>query len=49
MTLPGPGKRFMSMQVVSEDHYTTEVVYVPATYSYTSEKVSTRYEKNRDG
>jgi para-nitrobenzyl esterase len=43
VTLPDPGKRFMSMQVISEDHYTTEVVYAPGTYSYTPEKVGTRY------
>ena len=27
--LPDAGKRFMSMQVISEDHYTVEVVYTP--------------------
>jgi dienelactone hydrolase len=29
ITLPDTGKRFMSMQVGSEDHYKTEVVYAP--------------------
>jgi hypothetical protein len=29
ITLPDAGKRFMSMQVVSDDHYTTEVVCAP--------------------
>ncbi|MBB3146699.1 hypothetical protein FHS21_003115 [Phyllobacterium trifolii] len=29
IALPDPGKRFMSMQVISEDHYTVEVVYAP--------------------
>jgi len=41
--LPDAGKRFMSMQVISEDHYTTEVVYASGTYSYTPERVGTRY------
>src|SRR5215468_1937377 len=27
VTLPDAGERFMSMQVISEDHYTPEVVY----------------------
>ena len=43
VTLPDTGKRFMSMQVVSEDHYTTEVVYAPGTYSFDRNKVGTRY------
>ena len=29
ITLPDAGKRFMSMQVISQDHYTTEVAYGP--------------------
>ena len=33
----------MSMQVVSQDHYTTEVAYAPGRYTYTKEKVGTRY------
>src|SRR5688572_17133041 len=43
ITLPDAGKRFMSMQVISQDHYTTEVVYAPGTFTYTKEKVGTRY------
>jgi para-nitrobenzyl esterase len=43
ITLPNSGKRFMSMQVISEDHYTTEVVYGPGTFDYTKDKVGTRY------
>ncbi|HKR21888.1 MAG TPA: DUF1254 domain-containing protein, partial [Pyrinomonadaceae bacterium] len=43
VTLPDSGKRFMSMQVVSEYHYTTEVVYAPGRFNYTKEKVGTRY------
>src|ERR1044072_8324822 len=33
ITLPDAGKRFMSMQVISEDHYTTDVVYGPGTFA----------------
>jgi hypothetical protein len=43
VTLPAAGKRFMSMQVVSQDHYTTEVVYAPGRYTYSKDKVGTRY------
>ncbi len=43
ITLPDAGKRFMSMQVVSQDHFTTEVVYAPGRYTYTKDKVGTRY------
>jgi para-nitrobenzyl esterase len=35
ITLPDAGKRFMSMKVVSQDHYTTEVVYGPGIFTYT--------------
>jgi para-nitrobenzyl esterase len=43
ITLPDSGKRFMSMQVLSQDQYTTEVVYAPGRHTYTKEKVGTRY------
>jgi hypothetical protein len=43
VTLPDAGRRFMSMQVVSQDHYTTEVVYGPGRFNYTKDKVGTRY------
>jgi hypothetical protein len=41
--LPDPGKRFMSMQIVSQDDYTTEVVYAPGRFSYPRDRVGTRY------
>ncbi|MDD1536431.1 MULTISPECIES: DUF1254 domain-containing protein [unclassified Bradyrhizobium] len=41
--LPDAGKRFMSMQVISQDHYTTEVAYGPGTFNYDKTKVGTRY------
>jgi para-nitrobenzyl esterase len=43
VTLPDSGRRFVSMQVISQDHYTTEVVYAPGTFTYTSDDVGTRY------
>ncbi len=43
IALPDAGKRFMSMQVISEDHYTVDVVYGPGTFTYTKDKVGTRY------
>jgi len=43
VTLPEAGKRFMSMQVINEDHYTLTVVYKPGKYSFTREDVGTRY------
>ncbi|MEJ8821039.1 DUF1254 domain-containing protein [Variovorax humicola] len=43
ITLPDAGKRYMSMQVISQDHYTTEVVYAPGRHTYTADKVGTRY------
>jgi uncharacterized protein DUF1254 len=43
ITLPDSGERLMSMEVVSEDHFTPGVVYAPGRYSYTKENVGTRY------
>ena len=43
VTLPDAGPRYLSLQVISQDHYTTEVVYAPGTHSYTKEQVGTRY------
>jgi hypothetical protein len=43
ITLPDPGKRFMSMQVINEDHYVPEVIYGKGSYTLTKEKVGTRY------
>ncbi|GLS29058.1 Protein of unknown function [Mesorhizobium albiziae] len=43
ITLPDAGERFMSMQVISEDHYVPEVVYGAGTYTLDKEKVGTRY------
>lgn len=43
ITLPDVGARFMSMQVLSQDHYTLEVVYGPARRVYDQAQVGTRY------
>jgi hypothetical protein len=42
ITLPDPGKQFMSMIIIDEDHY-AETVYAPGTFTYSKEMVGTRY------
>jgi len=43
ITLPNPGKRFMSMLVINEDHYIYEVDYGAGNYNFTKAEVGTRY------
>jgi hypothetical protein len=43
ITLPDPAGRFMSMIVIDEDQYALETAYAPGTFTYTKEKVGTRY------
>jgi hypothetical protein len=43
ITLPGAGKRFMSMQVISEDHYVSAVFYGADSHTLTREQVGARY------
>ena len=43
ITLPDSNKRFMSMEIISEDHYAIDVVYGPVNYNCTKERVGTRY------
>ena len=43
VTLPDTGGRFMSMEVISEDHYAIDVVYAPGRFTFTQNKVGTRY------
>ena len=43
VTLPDAGSRFMSMIAINEDHYVVDVVYRPGSYSFTKEKIGTRY------
>lgn len=43
ITLPEPGQRYMSLLAIDEDHYNPPVVYAPGTYTFTRDKVGTRY------
>jgi len=43
ITLPDPGKRYMSLQVIDEDEYTPLVVYGAGSHTITREQVGTRY------
>lgn len=43
VTMPDAGKRFMSMQVVNEDHYVPQVTYDAGEHTLTRESVGTRY------
>lgn len=43
ITMPDPGKRFMSLQVISEDHYVPNVYYGAGKRVLTRENVGTRY------
>ncbi|MDZ5454612.1 DUF1254 domain-containing protein [Labrys sp. ZIDIC5] len=43
ITIPDAGQRFISMQVINEDHYTPQVAYKPGPYILTRENIGTRY------
>lgn len=43
ITLPDTGKRYMAMQVINEDQYTTDVFYAPGSHVLTKDNVGTRY------
>jgi len=43
ITLPDPGKRFLSMQVIDEDEYTPSVDYGVGTHTLTKDQIGTRY------
>jgi len=43
ITLPNAGKRFMSMQVINQDHYVPSVFYGGGSHTLTKAKVGTRY------
>ena len=43
VTLPDAGKRFMSMQVLSQDQYTMTVAYAPGRHTFDRNGVGTRY------
>lgn len=43
ITMPDAGNRFMSLQVINEDHYVPAVYYGPGSRTLTREAVGTRY------
>lgn len=43
VTLPDAGGRFMSLQVITEDHYVPEVIYTSGSHSFTRNDIGTRY------
>lgn len=43
VTLPDPAGRFLSLLVISEDHYAQDVFYAPGTHTVTREGAGTRY------
>lgn len=43
ITLPDTGKRYMALLVINQDHYAIDIDYAPGTYTYTKDKVGTRY------
>jgi hypothetical protein len=43
ITLPDPGKRFMALQIINEDHYTPNVYYGAGSHTLTRENVGSRY------
>ena len=43
ISLPDAGKRFMSLQVINQDHYVPAVVYRAGSYIFDKERVGTRY------
>jgi hypothetical protein len=43
ITLPDAGERFMSLQVIDEDHYVPAVFYGEGNYALSKERIGTRY------
>lgn len=43
ITLPDAGKRFMSLQIIDEDHYVPKVVYSPSGMTLSKDNIGTRY------
>jgi hypothetical protein len=43
ITMPDAGKRFMSLQVINQDHYVPEVLYSAGPHVFTRQNVGTRY------
>ena len=43
ITLPEAGDRFISLQVITEDHYVPQVIYSAGTHMFTRDAIGTRY------
>jgi hypothetical protein len=43
VTLPEAGDRFMSLQIITEDHYVPEVSYAAGVHTLTRDQIGTRY------
>jgi len=43
ITLPDPGERFMSLQIIDQDQYSPAMFYEPGPHTLTREAVGTRY------
>ena len=43
VTLPDAGERFMSWQVITEDHYVPQVIYTAGAHTFTRDEIGTRY------
>ncbi len=43
ITLPDAGKRYMAVEVITQDHYAPEVIYQPGAHTFTRDKIGTRY------
>jgi hypothetical protein len=43
ITMPDPGKRFMSLMVIDEDHYVPGVYYGKSSHTFTRKEIGTRY------
>jgi hypothetical protein len=43
MTLPDAGKRYLSLHVINQDHYTTNIFHGAGPHTFTREGVGTRY------
>jgi hypothetical protein len=43
ITLPAPGRRFMAMQLISQDDYSPPAAYGAGKHTITKQRVGTRY------
>ncbi len=43
VTLPDSGKRFLSLQIINEEHYAIDVIYAAGAHTLTKDKIGTRY------